>query len=217
MTGSQAARRKGRAGAAGQGEEDSEHEGKLTSPHMGDTAMEYAHAYDVLTQARQRLFDWVRPLSQEQYTRRFPFGLGTLRATLIDIARAELIYGKRLREEPVPPFPLPDTFPISEIKQPAFADLEKVWTAQANETRAMLAGISDWTKTVSRRVEQGDKVIVTTTSKADLAMQLLMHEVHHRAQAMAMLRQLGVEAQNLDYGAFASRREEYPKDKAPRA
>lgn len=179
--------------------------------------MEYAHVYDVLTQARRRLFDWVRPLSQEQYTQRFPFGLGTLRATLIEIARVELVYGKRLREEPVPPPPLPDTFPISETKQPTFADLEKVWTVQAHETRTMLAGISDWTKTVTRRVEQGDKIIVSTASKADLAMQLLMHEVHHRAQAMTMLRHLGVAAQNLDYLSFAARREEYPKDKGPRA
>jgi uncharacterized damage-inducible protein DinB len=46
---------------------------------------------------------------------------------------------------------------------------------------------------------------------------MLMHEIHHRAQAMAMLRQLGVEAQNLDYISFAARRQEYPKDKAPRA
>ena len=36
--------------------------------------MEYVHVYDVLTQARERLFDWVRPLSQEKYTREFPFG-----------------------------------------------------------------------------------------------------------------------------------------------
>lgn len=178
--------------------------------------MEYAHVYDVLTQARQRLFGWVRPLNQEQYTRQFPFGLGTLRATLIEIAVVELFYGKRLREEPVPAPPFPDTFPISENKQPTFADLEKVWTAQANETEATLAGISDWTKPLTMRYERGDKVIVSTASKADLAMQLLMHEVHHRAQAMAMLRQLGVEAQNLDYVSFVARREEYPKDKAPR-
>ncbi|HKW85833.1 MAG TPA: DinB family protein, partial [Nitrospiraceae bacterium] len=144
--------------------------------------MEYVRVYDVLTQARQRLFDWVRPLSQEQYTRRFPFGMGTLRATLIEIARVELLYGKRLREEPLPPPPLPDNFPISETRQPAFADLEKAWTAQAKETRATLAGTKDWSRTVSRRFEQGDKVIISTTSKADLATQLLMHEVHHRAQ-----------------------------------
>lgn len=179
--------------------------------------MEFAHVYDVLTQARQRLFDWVRPLSQEQYTQRFPFGLGTLRATMVEIAKVELFYTMRLREEPLPPpvTPLPETFPISETRQPTFADLEKAWTEQAKRTRAILAGINDWTRTLPRRWEEGDKVIVATASKADIATQMLMHEVHHRAQAMAMLRQLGVSAQDLDYISFAARREVYPKDKAP--
>lgn len=179
--------------------------------------MEYAHVYDVLTQARQRLFGWVRPLSQEQYTQSFPFGLGTLRATLIEIARVELLYSMRLRGEQLPPPPLGDDFPISEKRQATFADLEKVWTAQAQQTRATLAKITDWTQTVTRRIEQGDKVVITTVSKAEVGVQMLMHEVHHRAQVMAMLKQLGVEAQNLDYISFVARREEYPKDKAPRS
>ncbi|HLY21135.1 MAG TPA: DinB family protein [bacterium] len=179
--------------------------------------MDYAHVYDVLTQARQRLFGWVRPLSQEQYTQRFPFGMGTIRATLIEIARVELLYSMRLRGEPLPPPPLNDDFPINETRQPTFADLEKVWTAQAPQTRATLAGTTDWSKTVTRRLEQGDKVAIVTVSKAEIGVQMLMHEVHHRAQVMAMLKQLGVEAQNLDYIGFVARREEYPKDKAPRA
>src|SRR5262245_2489782 len=116
--------------------------------------MEYVHVYDILTQARQRLFDWVRPLSQEQYTRRFPFGMGTLRATLIATARVELVYGMRLREEPIPQPPLPDTFPISETKQPTFANLEKAWLPLAKETRATLAGTKDWTRSLPRRFEQ---------------------------------------------------------------
>jgi uncharacterized damage-inducible protein DinB len=179
--------------------------------------MEYAHVYDVLTQARGRLFGWIRPLSQEQYTQRFLIGLHTLRATLIEIARVELLYAMRLREEPVPPPPLPADWTVSETRQPTFADLEQLWTAQAPRTRATLAGTTDWTKTVTRRYEQGDKVIVQTVGKGEIAVQMLMHEVHHRAQAMAMLRQLGVEAQNLDYIGFVARREEYPKDEAPRA
>lgn len=179
--------------------------------------MDYARVYDVLTQARGRLFGWLRPLNQEQYTQRFPFGMGTLRATLIETARVELLYGMRLRGEPVPPPPLSDTFPISETRQPTFADLEQAWTAQAPQTRATLARTTDWATTLTRRIEQGDKVVITTASKAEIAVQMLMHEVHHRAQVMAMLRQLGVEAQNLDYIGFVARREEYPKDRAPRA
>ena len=37
------------------------------------------------------------------------------------------------------------------------------------------------------------------TTTGGIAAQLLFHEIHHRAQAMAMLRQLGVPAQDLDY------------------
>ena len=41
--------------------------------------MGFVRVYAIHTQARRRLFDWVRPLSQEQYTRTFPFGLRSLR------------------------------------------------------------------------------------------------------------------------------------------
>jgi uncharacterized damage-inducible protein DinB len=35
-----------------------------------------------------------------------------------------------------------------------------------------------------------------------IAGQMLFHEVHHRAQVMAMLRQVGVAAENLDYSVL---------------
>ncbi len=176
--------------------------------------MNFVRVYDVLAQAREKLFEWTRPLSQTQYTQPFPFGFHTLRATMIEIARVEHFYGKRLREEPLPPSF--DDYPISETRQPTFVDLERVWTALAHETRATLAGITGWDRTVTRRIEEPDKIIVRTATKADVATQLLLHEVHHRAQVMAMLRQLGVEAQNLDYLAFAAKSEEFPKDAASR-
>jgi uncharacterized damage-inducible protein DinB len=56
-----------------------------------------------------------------------------------------------------------------------------------------------------------DKTLVLTAKKSDIATQLLLHEVHHRAQAMAMLRQLGIAAQDLDYLGFVQRREEAPR------
>jgi uncharacterized damage-inducible protein DinB len=175
--------------------------------------MNFVRVYDILAQAREKLFGWTRPLSQTQYTQPFPFGLRTLRATLVEIARSEHFYGLLLREAPIPPN---EHYPISETRQPTFADLERVWTALAQETRATLAGIIDWNHTVTRRIEQQDKIIVRTATKADVATQLLFHEIHHRAQAMAMLRQLGVEAQNLDYMVFAAKREELQKDAASR-
>ena len=173
--------------------------------------MDFAHVYDVLTQARQKLFDWIRPLSQDQYTQKFPFGLGTLRATAVDIARAEWLYGRRI-QQPATPLPPRDQWPISEERLPAFRDLETLWTEQAPRTRGLLAGIKDWDTAIEYRMTmpttpQG-KVVVVNGLKSDLFMQLAMHEVHHRAQAMAMLRQLGVAAQNLDYSGFAFKRRE---------
>jgi len=50
-------------------------------------------------------------------------------------------------------------------------------------------------------------VIVRATA-GGIATQLLLHEVHHRAQVMAMLRQLGIPAQNLDYSILKFERVE---------
>ncbi len=175
--------------------------------------MDFAHVYDVLSQARQKLFDWIRPLSQDQYAQKFPFGLGTLRATMTEMARVEWLYGRRL-QQPGAPLPPREQWPISEERQPAFRELEAIWTDQAARTRALLAGITDWSATIEYRIGQPfappGKTIVVNAMKGDLAMQMCMHEVHHRAQAMAMLRQLGVAAQNLDYGTFAFKRREEP-------
>ena len=167
--------------------------------------MDFARVYDVHTEARQRLSGWVRPLSQEQYTRPFPFGHRTLRGTLVEIARAELFLAMRMREEVLPAW---EDWPIAETRFPTFPDLETVCAAQATQTRATLAGTKDWDRAVMARIVRGGKAFILTASKADIAMQLLLHEVHHRAQAMAMLRQLGVEAQDLDYIGFVQKRQE---------
>ena len=36
--------------------------------------------------------------------------------------------------------------------------------------------------------------------------QILFHEIHHRAQVMAMLRQVGIPAENLDYSVLMVQR-----------
>jgi uncharacterized damage-inducible protein DinB len=170
--------------------------------------VDFVRVYDIHTDARQRLFGWVRPLSQEEYTRPFPFGPGSLRGTLVEIARAELFLAMRMREELLPAW---EDWPIAEERLPTFPDLETIHTAQARQTRATLAGTKDWDRAVTTQVVRGDKIFTLTATKADIAMQLLLHEVHHRAQAMAMLRQLGVAAQDLDYIGFVQKREEHAR------
>jgi len=163
-----------------------------------------ARVYDVQVQARRRLFDWVRPLTLAQYTRPFPFGLATLRATLIEIARTEHYLLLRLREQPIPPFD--ETYPITEARQPRFPDLVAVWEPLMREVGATLEETTDWARPVTCDLHWPDRVVSLTATKADITMQLLLHDVHHRAQAMAILRQLGVPAQNLDYIGFAQQR-----------
>lgn len=162
--------------------------------------------YDVQRRARGRLFEWVRPLTPAQYTRPFPFGLATLQATLTEMARSEHYYALRLREQPIPPFD--ETYPISLTRQPTFADLEAAWEPQMDRVRAVLEQTVDWDREVTSEIRWRDRIITLTTMKADIATQLLLHDVHHRAQAMAILRLLGVPAQNLDYAGFVHRRTE---------
>ena len=44
--------------------------------------------------------------------------------------------------------------------------------------------------------------VLFTVSRGEFALQLCFHEIHHRAQAMAMLRQLGTKAESIDYSVL---------------
>ena len=164
--------------------------------------VDFVRIYDIHTQARQKLFEWIRPLSQDDYTREFSFAHRTLRATMLEIAMTEWWLAARLREEPMPrPFSWND-LPINERAHPTFAELERAWATQVPQTRATLAGLTDLEKVVETRMYGRQRMRVLTATRRDIATQLLLHEVHHRAQAMTMLRHLGVEAQDLDYIYF---------------
>jgi len=162
--------------------------------------IDFARVYDIHTQARAKLFDWIRPLNQEQYTKEFPFAHRTLRATMHEIATHEWWFTVRLREEPMPrPFSWKE-LPMNQ--HAAFAGLEQAWAEQVPRTRATLAELTDLEKVVETRMYGRKRVRILIAKKGDIATQLLLHEVHHRAQAMAMLRHLGVAAQDLDYIYF---------------
>jgi uncharacterized damage-inducible protein DinB len=165
----------------------------------------YLAMYDYLTKARERLFDWIRPLTPEQYVREFPYALKTVRATVLEIARAEWSYSRRIRNIPV----VFGESPFTAEKMPTFADAEAAWRKQAPETRAILAGITDWDAPVEYRFTPPNAPAVRIrATTGGLAAQIILHEVHHRSQAMSMLKQLGVPAQNLDYSAFMFTRQE---------
>ncbi len=168
--------------------------------------MEPLRIYDYLTLARQRILQRVRPLSAEQYAREFPIGHETLGRTLTHIMISEWYYVQRIRGCDVPP---DDQWPIQQENPPPFARLEAAWVEQAEDTQAALSAVRDWTANLEYRVTpDNDRPQIVTTSAVDIFTQLVLHEVHHRAQAMNMLRHLGVAVEDLDFNAFMFKRRE---------
>lgn len=163
--------------------------------------------YDYLATARRKLWEWIRPLSTEQYTQEFPFGRKTIRTTVVEIPLAEWSYGTRISGDAVPASI--EQHPFNRFFSTDFAALESAWTELESRTRRILREERDWTRTLEWRTTATPPVQVRTTS-GGVAIQMMNHEVHHRAQAMAMLRQLGIAAQNVDYSILMFQRKEIP-------
>ncbi|MCC6425847.1 MAG: DinB family protein [Phycisphaerales bacterium] len=166
--------------------------------------MDPVKAYDYLVIARQRILDLTRPLTVDQYTRVFSIGYGSLARTLTHVMICEDMYSKRIQALAVPPY---KQWPIQDENPPDFAIIEKAWMELAPRTRAAIAGIGDWTTPLEYEVthEDGRKEHITAT-RADICTQLILHEVHHRAQAMNILRQLGARLEDIDYSHFMYKR-----------
>ena len=164
--------------------------------------MEPQKIYDYLVLSRQRLFDWVRPLRAEQWSQEFPIGLGTLGRTLTHIMVSEWFYVQRMERREVPPY---EHWPIQEEMPPTFEQLERAWNEQAEQTRRAISAICNWGEPIEYRSMGGRPMIVTATA-GDLFTQLALHEVHHRAQAMNMLRHMGVAAEDIDFNALMYKR-----------
>lgn len=162
--------------------------------------MDPLRLYDYLVLCRARIFDWVRPLSDAQYRREFPIGLGSLARVLTHVMLCEWMYVARIEGRDVPPY---SQWPIQDEQPPPFEVVESTWTEQAAHTRAALAAVDDWTRAVSYQTlpDLGPQRTITTTP-ADIATQIVLHEVHHRAQVLNILRQLGVETTDVDFNAL---------------
>lgn len=162
-------------------------------------AVEPLTTYDYLVRTRRQVLDAVRSLGAEAYAREFPVGLGTLGRTLTHIMISEWFYVQRLEARDVPSY---SDWPIRDEHPPALDELEAAWAAQADATRAALAAVRDWSAPIEYRAEpdDGPPLIVSATA-GGLFTQLVLHEVHHRAQALNILRRLDTTLGDLDYNA----------------
>jgi uncharacterized damage-inducible protein DinB len=170
--------------------------------------MQQLKTYDYLTRSRERIFDRVRSLSTADYTREFPIGLGTLGRTFTHVMICEWMYVERIAGRDVPPY---TEWPIQDENPPPFAVLEREWTAQAARTRAILSAVQDWTAELEYRAvpdqnaSDGGPIQIVTATYDDLFTQLAFHEIHHRAQALNILRHLGVTIDDIDYNTLVFR------------
>ena len=168
--------------------------------------------YEYLSLARQRIFNWTRPLTPEQYTRTFQIGRhGTLASTLTHIQISEWYYIERMLSNDVPPYA---QWKFQDETPPPFAVLEAEWLAQAKRTKVALATILDWDSQLEYQITNDDgKPELIIASPSDIFTQLALHEVHHRAQAMNILRQLGTPAEDLDFNTLMYKRRPIPSEK----
>ena len=159
--------------------------------------MDPIRSYDYLERARAILFGRIAELTPEQYAQPIEIGPGAINSTLIHLLLAEWYYLERIEHREVPPYggdwPYQDEHPLP------FDQLRAEWAAQAKRTKAALAAVTDWDAPVRYRitVDSGETQDVTATI-GGFATQLVLHEVHHRAQLLHMLRRLGRPADELD-------------------
>src|SRR5262249_44714846 len=145
------------------------------------TAVHLLDHYEILLRARHTLLSWVKELTAEQYRHEFPFGLKTVRATLVHLASSEWLHARAARGEDL----TSADRPFTEERYSDFLSLERAWKGLDPDTRAWLESESDWSRRLETIARRGNaRLIRVGFTPETLAFQLFYHEVHHRAQVM---------------------------------
>jgi hypothetical protein len=102
---------------------------------MTTTNQDLVAYFDYLCIAREKLFRWIREQPAEVYTRSFPVGLGSIRATFLHIAGAQYAYSYCLDGKASDSAENP--FTVENL--PDFEPLAVAWTEANAYTRRVLA------------------------------------------------------------------------------
>ncbi|MEM8836323.1 MAG: DinB family protein [Planctomycetota bacterium] len=156
-------------------------------------------AYGYLERTRTTLFDAVRPLDDRDWHREFEIGPRSLSRTFTHLLVAEWYYVRRMKCERVPAY---EDWPIDENDPPSFARFESLRAAQSAETTEFVESVEDWDQTLRYEVDDDHgRLNRVRTTLGGMFTQLVLNEVHHRAQALNMLRRLDVALPDLDFNA----------------
>ncbi|MGD8452339.1 MAG: DinB family protein [Phycisphaerae bacterium] len=141
--------------------------------------------------ARDKLMTLAADLTDAQLDRPFEMGEGSLRATLRHYYGAERIWAQHVR------MPGCEAFPHSRTLE-AVSDLRHTADILAEVRRRWLDTLPPEAmgQTATYTTSKGETY---TTPLGDILLHVCNHGFHHRAQALNMLRHLGVETPMLDF------------------
>lgn len=118
-------------------------------------------------------------------------GMGSLRRTLIHLLSGESVWLARWKNETETPWP-------NETRPMKPATIREAFIATWQQREAFLASLSanDLPRVQTYRDSKGE---LFKASLSDMIIQGLVHSIHHRAQAVNMIRRLGGTAPDVDY------------------
>ncbi len=147
--------------------------------------------------ANGRLVDAATLLNNESLDRTMEIGLGSLRATLKHIYDGESVWLARWQGRSETPWPAYD-------ERPSMVELADRFRQTAMQRDAFLKTLTpvDFDRAVTYRDSKGS---LFTATLGDMILQGINHSVHHRAQAVNILRRVGAGLVELDYMVFVRR------------
>ncbi len=141
--------------------------------------------------ANQQLLAAAGKLTDAQLDQPFDMGPGSLRRTLIHIYNGEHVWLNRWQCRAETPWP-------SESDPLSVAELGRRFAACAQERDVFVATLTD--ASLAREITYRDsKGSLFQASLSDMLIQAINHSIHHRAQAVNMLRRLNAGLVELDY------------------
>jgi uncharacterized damage-inducible protein DinB len=140
---------------------------------------------------RDRLMAVVEPLSDGQLDRAFEMGPGSLRETVGHLYASEWLWLARWKGRPPVRSDVPSEFA-------SMTALRKAWRLTADERNAFLDTLADTDldRSITSTGMDGNE---RTFTLGQMMLHACNHGTHHRAQALNMLRHVGVNPPPLDF------------------
>lgn len=155
--------------------------------------------------ANDWLMNTAAALDDEQWDRPFEMGMGSLRKTMQHLYQVERLWLERWKGVMQPPLPSPDDVSTTHKLRQCFGTVMKDRGAFVDQL-----GEAGLARTISYRNVKGEQF---SNRFGDMMHHVCNHGSHHRAQALNMLRRLGVKVSNIDY--LVMKRREAPETPQP--